>query len=219
MMVKVGFISSIDYENYKAAVVFKDRNNGEQDQVSIQIPFFMQEFNPPNVDDQVVCIFRENAPESGFILWRPASKKYKPPEGFQGLFRRWFSRAFDKCYIRYTDPDNAGDGGDNDGTFLLHNADKIRLEAKSLEQETDETVHLKAGSNLTLEGVSQLELKGGSVKIDPSGNVTIQPSGTITLQSSGAIAISGSTVSINNVNFSAHTHICAAAGSPSLPPV
>lgn len=61
-MVRVGTISSINQEKFKARVIFEDRDN----LVTKELPIL----NKRNLQlgDQVICLFLPNGLEEGFIL-------------------------------------------------------------------------------------------------------------------------------------------------------
>jgi phage baseplate assembly protein gpV len=154
-LIRLGQISSIDYEKGVAAIVCPDLNPEEY--VTADFAFLADEINAPNVRDWVVVLFRDDGVENGYILRRYWSNKYKPPKGFKGLFFKWFSRAFDRCFLQYTDPDN--NDGDNDGTLLLHNQDKIRVECGDLEIAADAALKIKGGT-------ITIEAPNGSISFD-----------------------------------------------------
>jgi uncharacterized protein involved in type VI secretion and phage assembly len=68
------------------------------------------------------------------------------------------------------------------GDMLLKAKNTIRLEAKTIETESQKDTSTKAG---------------GNYKMEASGNMTIKASGTGNVESSGTMTIKGSTVNIN----------------------
>lgn len=93
-IIRVGYISAINYEDGTAQVVYKDRDNA----VSPFMPFFSNEFDPPPIETLVYVVHLENGGTRGVILPPPYSDGNRPPEGISGIWRKDFG---DGSYIRY----------------------------------------------------------------------------------------------------------------------
>ena len=63
-IIRVGYISAINYTDGTAQVVYKDRDNA----VSPYMPFFSNEFDPPPVETLVYVVHLENGGTRGVIL-------------------------------------------------------------------------------------------------------------------------------------------------------
>ena len=61
---KIGRISSINYKNGTAQVVYKDRDN----MVTGDIPFLANEYLMPKVGDMVVVLHMKNSSKAGVII-------------------------------------------------------------------------------------------------------------------------------------------------------
>lgn len=66
-IIRVGYISAINYTDGTAQVVYKDRDNA----VSPYMPFFSNEFDPPPVETLVYVVHLENGGTRGVILPPP----------------------------------------------------------------------------------------------------------------------------------------------------
>lgn len=66
-IIRVGYISAINYADGTAQVVYKDRDNA----VSPYMPFFSNEFDPPPVETLVYVVHLENGGTRGVILPPP----------------------------------------------------------------------------------------------------------------------------------------------------
>ncbi len=97
--IRIGTISSINYNAGTARVVYSDRSSS----VTREIPFLSFEYNMPEVGDKVLVLHLSNGAEAGIIIGRPWSEKNKPPEGGAGIYRKDFSRTSDKAMFRYDD--------------------------------------------------------------------------------------------------------------------
>ncbi len=85
--VRVGKISTIDYEAGTASVTYTDRNN----ETSPQFPFFSMYYEMPKVDELAVVIMQSNSKTRGFIIGTPYSGKKIPSKSGQGIFYKEFS--------------------------------------------------------------------------------------------------------------------------------
>lgn len=93
-IVRIGKISTIDYEAGMASVVYTDRNN----EPSPNFPFFSLCYEMPKLDDTVVVLLLPNSTTKGFILGVPFSKKKLPSKSGQGIFYKEFQ---DGTHILY----------------------------------------------------------------------------------------------------------------------
>lgn len=93
-IIRVGYISNVNYAEGTAQVVYKDRDNA----VSPYLPFASNEYDPPETDTLVYVIHLPNGGTRGMILVPPYTKGNRPPEGKKGIWRKDFG---DGSYIRY----------------------------------------------------------------------------------------------------------------------
>jgi len=63
-IIKIGSVSSINYESGTVQVVFQDKGAS----VSKDLPLLSFEYNMPNVGDSVICVFLPNGRGEGFCL-------------------------------------------------------------------------------------------------------------------------------------------------------
>lgn len=200
--IRVGKISSLNYEKGLARVTYSDRDDSVTKEIPLMSPF--GEYYMPEVDDFVYVLHMPNGGEAGIIMGRYWTKNNKPAEGKQGLRRKDLSREQGKCYWKYCDPD-VGEG--NDGKLELHNDD--------------------GDIEVTLSGDAKLE-SDGSVTVNGKSSVKVQSDGSIEITTSGSIKVSGGTINVSagsgnvtvqGVSLTTHTHNCTAPGSPSGPPI
>lgn len=123
--IRVGYISSIDYKNGTAQVVYKDRDNS----VSPFLPFFSNEWNPPKIDTMVYTIHLSNGGTRGMILVPPYTEGNRPVEGNPNIWRKDF-----------------GDGG-----FIRYDKTKKELEIAANNIVIDGNLHIKG--NLKVDGI------------------------------------------------------------------
>ena len=96
-VLRIGKISSINYEKGTARVTYPDRGGD----TTPEIPFPSWFYWMPKVDDQVLVAHLPNGPAAAVILcpfWHDGNR---PTEGFEGLFRREFSEQLGQATERY----------------------------------------------------------------------------------------------------------------------
>jgi phage baseplate assembly protein V len=95
--IRVGKISSIDYAAGLVRVAYHDKD----DSVTKPIPMLSNEYNMPQVGDQVMVLHLSNGAEAGLVLGRYWNSKNTPPESGAGLYRKDLARAAGEAMIRY----------------------------------------------------------------------------------------------------------------------
>lgn len=198
--VRLGNVSSIDYENGLCEVTYPDRD----DTVTEMVPMLSnREYRMPEVDDLVVVLHPGDSPEDAVILGTIWNEKIKPVEGKEKVFRKEYSNEDGKAYRKF----------DANAKELLDFVDgKKILKAKSLE--------IKIGSaTVTIS-------ESGSVKVDSPAGIEIKASGELklsatTLTASAAtvnITGGGGDVTVSGKSLVKHTHT-GNLGKPTTPPL
>lgn len=198
--VRLGNVSSIDYENGLCEVTYPDRD----DTVTEMVPMLSnREYRMPEVDDLVVVLHPGDSPEDAVILGTIWNEKIKPAEGKEKVFRKEYCNEDGKAYRKF----------DANTKELLDFVDgKKILKAKSLE--------IKIGSATVTIGES------GSVKVNSPAGIEIKASGELklsatTLTASAAtvnITGGGGDVTVSGKSLVKHTHT-GNLGKPTTPPV
>lgn len=198
--VRLGNISSIDYENGLCEVTYPDRD----DTVTEMVPMLSnREYRMPEVDDLVVVLHPGDSPEDAVILGTIWNEKIKPVEGKEKVFRKEYCNEDGKAYRKF----------DANAKELLDFVDgKKTLKAKSLE--------IKIGSaTVTIS-------ESGSVKVNSPAGIEVKASGELklsatTLTASAAtvnITGGGGDVTVSGKSLVKHTHT-GNLGKPTTPPV
>lgn len=198
--VRLGNVSSIDYENGLCEVTYPDRD----DTVTEMVPMLSnREYRMPEVDDLVVVLHPGDSPEDAVILGTIWNEKIKPAEGKEKVFRKEYCNEDGKAYRKF----------DANAKELLDFVDgKKILKAKSLE--------IKIGSaTVTIS-------ESGSMKVDSPAGIEIKASGELklsatTLTASAAtvnITGGGGDVTVSGKSLVQHTHT-GNLGKPTTPPV
>lgn len=198
--VRLGNVSSIDYENGLCEVTYPDRD----DTVTEMVPMLSnREYRMPEVDDLVVVLHPGDSPEDAVILGTIWNEKIKPAEGREKVFRKEYCNEDGKAYRQF----------DASARELLDFVDgKKILKAKSLE--------IKIGSaTVTIS-------EGGDVKITSPASITVQAASELkltatTLTASAAtvnITGAGGDVVVSGKSLVTHTHT-GNMGKPTTPPL
>ena len=198
--VRLGNVSSIDYENGLCEVTYPDRD----DTVTEMVPMLSnREYRMPEVDDLVVVLHPGDSPEDAVILGTIWNEKIKPAEGREKVFRKEYCNEDGKAYRQF----------DANAKELLDFVDgKKILKAKSLE--------IKVGSaTVTIS-------ESGSVKVDSPAGIEVKASGELklsatTLTASAAtvnITGGGGDVTVSGKSLVKHTHT-GNLGKPTTTPV
>lgn len=198
--VRLGNVSSIDYENGLCEVTYPDRD----DTVTEMVPVLSnREYRMPEVDDLVVVLHPGDSPEDAVILGTIWNEKIKPAEGKKKVFRKEYCNEDGKAYRKF----------DANAKELLDFVDgKKILKAKSLE--------IKIGSaTVTIS-------ESGSVKVGSPAGIEIKASGELklsatTLTASAAtvnITGGGGDVTVSGKSLVKHTHT-GNLGKPTTPPL
>lgn len=81
-LIRIGKVSSVDYQKGTARVFFPD----DDDIVSYDLPVLHRnclknkDYNMPDIDERVVCVFLSSGVETGFILGSIYTENVTPPE-------------------------------------------------------------------------------------------------------------------------------------------
>lgn len=143
-IVRVGYISAVNYEEGTAQVVYKDRDNS----LSPFMPLWSNEWNPPKIDTMVYVVHLQNGGTRGMILVPPYTDGNRPVEGVEGIWRKDFG---DGNYIRY----------DREEKCLDIVSDSIHMES------------LNITGNLTVDGTIETQTIKTTGNVHVGGNLTV----------------------------------------------
>lgn len=101
-VLRIGKISSINYEKGTARVTYEDRDGS----TTVELPFLAWEYWMPSVEDRVVVGHLSNGTTSAVILGPVWHDDHRPAEGAQGIYRKEYAASPGTAYERY----DASDG-------------------------------------------------------------------------------------------------------------
>lgn len=133
-LIRIGYVSAVNYEKGTAKVIYRDRDNA----VSPDMPFLSNEYNMPEIDDQVIVLVLPNGSTSGVILGKPFHDKNRPEEGRKGIWRKDFG---DGNFIQY-----------DYGTKSLVVGGSLAINGNLRAESISTTGNVHVGGNLTVIG-------------------------------------------------------------------
>lgn len=122
--IRVGKVSSIDYETGMMQIVYHDKD----DAVTAKMPYanFNNEYCMPKIGEQVVVAHLSNGSSRGVVLGTMWNKKNIPEENGKALYRKELSKTPGAAYIRFDD--EKGEYLIRSPVIMLHGVDRTDLE-------------------------------------------------------------------------------------------
>lgn len=223
-VLRIGKISSINYKNGTARVTYPDRGGD----TTPEIPFLAFEYWMPKEEDQVLVAHLPNGPAAAVILGPFWYNGNRPPEGFQGLYRKEYSREPGKAGERYdastedynqsitgaalvsaTESWTAQAGEESaaiqvskDGTVTI-TAKKLVIQAANIE--FIDGVNFQSAKAVEIQAAESFKITSpdsqftGTVKIQGTGQITDALSVGSSLTASGTISTQGNVTAQGNV--------------------
>lgn len=162
---RIGKISSFDYPKGTAKITYEDKG----DSTTAFFSFLAYQYWMPKIGDQVMVAHLSNGTCAATILGPVWHDGHRPPEGFEGLYRKDFNREYGEAYERYDH---------NTGLYTIHIGDV--------------TVDLKADGSVAITAPSGVTVTAPNVTIN--GNLSVNGSETVTGDvTAGGISLQGHT--------------------------
>ena len=182
-LIRVGKVSSINYNKGKIRVLFPDKNNIVTD----EIPYLSFEYNMPKVGDTVLCLFLGNGIAKGFCLGKFYNQKNPP---VQPGAQYYYKNIYDEAHIEYNKETK---------TYKTY-AKNIRDEAQSIHFAAEDGNYYKYNPS-----TQTLTFSAPNIVLD--GNVTITGNLNVTgtIHAEGDIT-SGASIIDTLGNTSHHSH-------------
>ena len=177
-LLRVGKVSSIDYENCTAQVVFEDRHDLVSGDLRIVTPLTLKDhaYYMPDIDERVVCWFDPSAPVKGYILGSYYADTRMPP--IQNKDKRYI-KFEDKTLIEY-------DRDIHKLTIHIPAAGEVSIEivtASDINITTDKDINV---------------LAKGNIDVKAEGKMSIHSVDAMTIDSDTSININAPVVHIND---------------------
>lgn len=151
---RIGKVSSINYETGMVQVVYKDKGNA----VTAEMPYanFNDEYHMPEIGEGVLVGHLSNGSSRGVVLGTIWSRKNMPAEYGEGVYRKEFSKKKGAAYARFDDAD--GEYLIRAPGILLHGVDHMEVEAPEIRIAANIKTELESPRHIAM--IGQLSLSG-----------------------------------------------------------
>ncbi len=121
---RVGKVSSVDYDTGMMQVVYTDKDNA----VTAKVPYanYNNEYCMPKIGEQVLVAHMSNGSSRGVALCTMWNAKNTPPESGKGLYRKELSKVPGAAYVRFEE--EKGEYLIRVPVIMLHGVDRTDLE-------------------------------------------------------------------------------------------
>lgn len=171
-IIRIGKVSSINYETGMIQVVYTDKGN----EVTTQMPYanFNNEYCMPKIGEQVLTAHLSNSTSRGVVLGTMWNRKNIPEESGKKLYRKELSKTKGAAYMRFDD-DN-GEYLIRVPVVLLHGIDRTDLEgpevniAANIRTSLESPEHKAELGNVVIAGLDKEEIP---IEIASNINITM----------------------------------------------
>lgn len=155
--IRVGRVSSINYEAGMARVTYRDKDETVTSEFSLTTN--NEEYKMPEIGQDVLVAHLSNGSSRGVIVGTLWNKKNIPRESGKGLYRKDLSREKDAAYIRYSD--ETGEYLLKVANLHLNGVNKTTLDGPEVEIAANISILLQS-EQINLD-VEELIVTGGEV--------------------------------------------------------
>lgn len=199
--VRVGRVSSINYQAGTARVVFGDKDSA----VTKEVPFVSNnEYNMPLVGDLVQVSHNSNGTMAATIPGSTWNQNNKPYEGGRGIFRKEYSNTKNKCFERFND---------NTGEFMRRVPGLLLYQSRETYMEATGKAGLTGGGAVTVTSTGAsvgVQAKSG-VGLNAGRDVSLDAGADISGEAGGSISLSARKKWMRTVGGTATDTITGAA--------
>ena len=176
-VIRVGIISSVDYEKGFVQVTYPDRENA----VSGKLPYFSHFYQMPEVGDKVVVLYLTNGNHEGFVLGKYYHENNLPIKSGKGLFHKPLHKNGAEIRYQEQDDDFAFKAGTIkvEGSTINVNGSEITLSSNALTISGGACSVGTDGSNIKIKA-TEAAIEADSIVLD-APNITLNGN-SITLQ-------------------------------------
>ena len=138
-IVRVGIVSSVDYEKGTVRIFYPDKNNA----VSASMPYFSHCYEMPEVGSKVAVIYLSNGRSEGFVLGEYFNDENLPEQHGKGIIYKKLGRGF----IKY---DANSDTLTINVKNLIINGEKVAVTTTDSQAFTGKDITLKGTENTSI---------------------------------------------------------------------
>ena len=171
-VIRVGIISSVDYEKGFVQVTYPDRENA----VSGKLPYFSHFYQMPEVGDKVVVLYLTNGNHEGFVLGKYYHENNLPIKSGKGLLHKPLHKNGAEIAYQEQDDDFAFKAGTIkvEGSTINVNGSEITLSSNALTISGGACSVGTDGSNIKIKA-TEAAIEADSIVLD-APNITLNGS-------------------------------------------
>lgn len=167
---RIGKVSSVDYDTGMMQVVYTDKNNA----VTAKVPYanYNNEYCMPKIGESVLVAHMSNGSSRGVALCTMWNARNTPPEAGKGLYRKELSKVPGAAYVRFEE--ESGEYLVRVPVVMLHGVDRTDLEgpevniAANLKTSFESPEHTAILRSIRVEG-----LEGEDISAEIANNVKV----------------------------------------------
>lgn len=168
---RVGKVSSIDYETGMMQVVYPDKNN----EVTAKMPYanFNDEYHMPKIGESVLVGHMSNGSSRGVVLCTMWNKKNMPEESGEGVYRKELSKRRGAAYVRFDD--GSGEYMVRAPVVQIYGVDNTALEGPEVSIAANIRTKFESPEHEAVLGaVHMAGLEGGDIAVGIESNVKVE---------------------------------------------
>lgn len=168
---RVGKVSSIDYETGMMQVVYPDKNN----EVTARMPYanFNDEYHMPKIGERVLVGHMSNGSSRGVVLCTMWNKKNMPEESGEGIYRKELSKKRGAAYTRFDD--GSGEYMVKAPAIQIYGVDRTVLEGSEVGIAANIRTNFESPEHTAILGAVHIAgLEGTDILVSIEGNVKIE---------------------------------------------
>ena len=168
---RVGKVSSIDYENGMMQVVYPDKNN----EVTAKMPYanFNDEYRMPKIGEMVLVGHMSNGSSRGVVLCTMWNKNNMPEESGEGIYRKELSKKRGAAYTRFDD--GSGEYMVKAPAIQIYGVDRTALEGPEVGIAANIRTNFESPEHTAVLGAVHIAgMEGTEISVSVEGNVKVE---------------------------------------------
>lgn len=167
---RVGEVSSIDYETGMMQVVYNDKGGS----ATTKMPYanFNNEYCMPQIGEKVLVGHLSNGSSRGVVLCTMWNKKNRPAEYGKGVYRKEFSKKKGGAFARFDE--GSGEYLIKAPSVLVHGVDHTDVEGPEVNIAANIRTSFESPEHAAVLGVVNISgIEGGAIRAGVSSDVAI----------------------------------------------
>ena len=102
-LIRIGRVSSVDYENGMVSVTYPDLDDSTTD--AFPVFSFTDEYKMPGIGQDVLVLHLSNGQTAGIVMGKFWNRQNIPSNSGENVFRKELGRSYGEAYIEYNGDD------------------------------------------------------------------------------------------------------------------